>query len=89
MLLGQARQTLHTVRATESATDSADLELQRMVLHDREALSARVGWTIDHGLAVHVEQTSRSVFDVAISHEPGLPPLLTTTMYRPDSVDAR
>jgi len=88
MLLGQTRQTLRTVRATELATDSADLELQRMVVHDRNALMARIGWTVEHGLAVHVEQTARSVFAVEVSREAGLPPLLGTTLYRPDSIDA-
>ena len=89
MLLGQTRQTLHAVRATELATDSADLELQRLVVHDRDALVRRIGWTVEHGLALHIEQTSRSVFTVAVSREAGLPPLLETTLYRPDSIDAR
>lgn len=60
-----------------------------MVLLDRSALLDRVGWGIDHRLAVHLEQRSQSVFDVAISREPGLPPLLAASLYRPDSTGTR
>jgi len=89
MTLGQSRDTLRSVAATAAVIDSASAELERMAPLDRSTLIDRVGWTIDHGLAVHIEPRSRALFDVAISRKPGTTPLLTTSLYRPDSADAR
>jgi hypothetical protein len=89
MTLGQARETLRSTSASEATIDSASAELERMVPFDRTALADHIGWTVGHGFAVHVEQRSRVLFDVAVSREPGRPPLLATSLYRPDSADAR
>jgi Tfp pilus assembly protein PilV len=88
-VLVQTRQTMQSAQRTEAAIDSADAELERMVLYDRDALLDRLGWTTDRGLALHVEETASALFDVTIAREPGFPALLTTTLYRPDSADAR
>lgn len=89
LLLGQARETMRKVHAVELATDSASAALDRMVLFDRRALLGRVGWTLDRGQAVHIEERSRGLFDVAIAPQPGLPAILSTMLYRPDTTDAR
>ena len=87
MLMGQTRASIHSVRATELAIDSASATLDGMVTENRAGLVRRVGWTLAAGFAVHVEQVAPSLFDVEVAHDPGGRPLLATTLYRPDSAD--
>jgi len=89
MLLGQTRETLRSAKASEAAMDSSSMALDRLVLCGRQGLTERVGWTTEVGLAVHIEQTSPFLFDVAVSRAAGAPPLLATTVYRADDGDDR
>ena len=89
MLLGQTRASIHSTQATEQTIDSASDALDGMVVEDHDALMRRVGWTVSGDFALHVQQTSSSLFDVEIARRPGDSPLLSTTLYRIDSTDAR
>jgi type II secretory pathway pseudopilin PulG len=89
VLLGQTRASIHSMQATEQTTDSASDVLERLVLEDRDALMRRVGWMVAGSFALRVERVSPSLFDVDVAREPGGAPVLSTTLYRADSTDAR
>src|SRR4051812_36636034 len=84
-LLGQARQTMHDVRATERRVVTAAEESDRLVLLDRADLVSRLGWTRDGEWVLHVVRVRGTVFDVDIGRREGAPPVLRTTLYRPDT----
>lgn len=88
-LLGQTRHTMRSVRDLERQIDSASVELDRLVVLDRAALAAREGWTQRGAWSVRVTRVSPTLFDVAVATETGGLPVLETTVYRPDTTNAR
>ena len=87
-LVGQTARTMRAVAFTERETRLAARELDRFVLYDRAQLLAMAGrhelrdWSLD------VEQVDPDLFDVTIARSDTGPPLLRSTVYRPDSIDA-
>ena len=87
-VLGQTARTLHDVTITERSTQRAADELDGLVTLDRAAVLARLGLSERHGWFVDVSQISVALFDVSIAETDTSRPLLRTTLYRPDSIDA-
>ena len=88
-LLGQTAHTLDAVRRTEGELRGASDELGRLATYDRATLLSLLGRTQTRGWTLTVAQRSADLFDVAIAATDSTPPLLTTTVFRPDTADAR
>lgn len=87
-LLGQTAHSMRRVRDVERETREASDELGRLVTYDRARLVAMIGLSHPNGWSVTVAQSAADLFDVAIAANDTEPPLLRTTAYRPDTVDA-
>ena len=81
-LIALAGQTARTMRSI------AFTERDRFVLYDRAQLIAMTGRRELRDWSVDVEQVDAYLFDVALARNDTSPPLLRTTFYRPDTVDA-
>lgn len=89
-LIAVVDQTVRTMRGVafvERETRLAARELDRFVLYDRSQLVSLTGRRELRGWSVHVDQIDSDLFDVAIARSDTSPPLLRTTLYRPDTVD--
>lgn len=87
-LAGQTARTMRSIAFTERETRLAARELDRFVLYDRAQLIAMTGRRELRDWSVDVEQVDAYLFDVALARNDTSPPLLRTTFYRPDTVDA-
>jgi hypothetical protein len=87
-LLGQTAYSIRTVRNTERATRAASDELGRFVIYDRTQLISMVGRTRSHGWSIEVLRASPDLFDVSIAESDTSAPLLTTSIYRLDTLHA-
>jgi type II secretory pathway component PulJ len=85
---GQTARTMRDVAFTERETRLAARELDRFVLYDRAQLVAMTGRRAVRDWSLNVEQVGPDLFDVAIARNDTSPPLLRTTLYRPDTIDA-
>ena len=87
-LMGQMSHTIRTVRNTERLTRNASLALARLTLLDRDALRSREGVSSFHGSTLRITALSAGLFDVDVLASPNATaPILSTTLYRPDSSD--
>jgi hypothetical protein len=91
-MLGQTRHTMRDVETTERLFEDASQILDHLTILDKPALAARVGrfnvgpspegaWTLS------VARVGQSLFDVTIAPNDSLPPILHTTLYRPEADD--
>jgi hypothetical protein len=87
-LLGQTAYSVRKVRDTERLTRGASDELGRFVIYDRAQLTAMLGRSLHRGWVIDVRQATPSLFDVTVASDDTTPPVLGTTLYRPDSVHA-
>ena len=87
-VVGQTARTMRSVAFTERETRLAARELDRFVLYDRAQLIAMTGRRAVRDWSLDVEQVDTDLFDVAIARTDTSPPLLRTTLYRPDTIDA-
>ncbi|HTE45994.1 MAG TPA: hypothetical protein VK636_12160 [Gemmatimonadaceae bacterium] len=88
-LLGQTAHSMRTTLESERLARSASEQLDGVAVATRADLIARQGRTSLHGWTVQIVATSMSLFDVSVFELDGRAPVLTTTLYRPDSSDAR
>ncbi|MGH7622425.1 MAG: hypothetical protein ACREMU_08815 [Gemmatimonadaceae bacterium] len=87
-VVGQTAHTMRRVAFTERETRLAARELDRFVLYDRSQLVAMTGRRALRDWSVDVEQIDPDLFEVTIARNDTNPPLLRTTLYRPDTNDA-
>lgn len=87
-LLGQTAHSMRKVRDTEREVRVASDALGEFVVYDRARLIAMVGRSSLHGWRIDVSQAGQDLFDVSIAATDTTTPLLRTTVYRPDTIDA-
>ncbi|MEP6493406.1 MAG: hypothetical protein ABJF01_12055 [bacterium] len=88
-LLGQTAHSMRTTLEGERLARAAASELGGLAVATHADLVARQGRSSLHGWTFQITAVSLSLFDVTISEPGGRTPLLQTTLYRPDSSDAR
>lgn len=88
-LLGQIEHSMRSMRTSERQRRDASEHLDRLVLLSRADLLARQGRTTFAGWTLSVAVVGSGLFDVAIAPSDTSGPLLETTVYRPDTTDAR
>jgi hypothetical protein len=87
-LLRQTIQSMRRVHDVEAETQRASDELDRLVIVGRTELAAMAGRSVVRGWWIDVVPAGQDLFDVTISATDTTPPVLRTTLYRPDSTDA-
>jgi hypothetical protein len=87
-LLGQTAHSLRSVVTTERFTQRAAEQLDKLALLDQRALGERVGMSRIGDLTLRIEEIAPGLFDAAVAPSDTSAPLLTTTLYRPDSNNA-
>jgi Tfp pilus assembly protein PilV len=89
VLLGQTAQSMRSTVESERLTRTAFEQLDWIALESRGDLIARIGRTSVRGWTIDVRQASPSTFDVAVASSDTTSPLVHTTLYRPDTIDAK
>ncbi|HXT16503.1 MAG TPA: hypothetical protein VN706_12775 [Gemmatimonadaceae bacterium] len=87
-LLGQTAKSIATTRASERSIDRASALLERLVVWDGPMLVAHEGPSNVDSLVLTVTPVGRALFDVSVAGSDATPPLLRTTLYRPDTTHA-
>jgi type II secretory pathway pseudopilin PulG len=87
-LLGQTARTLRDVVTTEQLTRQAEEELDKLVLLNRAALLGRLGTSHLRDLSIRIDELAPGLFDASVAATDTSESLLSTTLYRPDSLDA-
>ena len=87
-LLGQTQHSMRTLRDSERLTRQASDRLERLVLLRRADILAREGRTSFDGWNLSVTAVDAGLFDVSVAPTDMDAPLLSTTIYRPDTTHA-
>ena len=87
-LMGQSGQSLDQVRRREIDVRRASDELARLSAYDRGRLLASAGSWLSRGWIVSVAPSAPDLFDIAVVDTTTKLPILQTTLYRPDTLDA-
>lgn len=87
-LMGQSEHSLRHVRQTEVDVRRASDELARFAAYDRTTIVALIGQSMSRGWLVSVAQRAPDLFDVIVADTMTKTPILRTTLYRPDTIDA-
>jgi len=86
-LMGQSVQGLRQVHRAELEVQSASDELGHFAAYDRAQMVASVGRSRSHGWLVTIGRRAPDLFDVVIADTVRNAPIVTTTFYRPDTID--
>ena len=87
-LMGQSAHSLRHVGQTEVEVRRASDELARFEAYDRTTIVSLIGQSMSRGWLLSVAQRSPDLFDVVIADTITRVPILRTTLYRPDTIDA-
>lgn len=88
-LLDQDAHSMRQVRDTERELRGASDELGRLAALDHRGLAAMLGESVRHAWSIRVAEPAPGLFDVAIADTAMRTTLLRTSIYRPDTNDAR